>query len=244
MNRKFFLVALLLIVACLHSALAQNVVLNLGNGQSFKYNVTDVSSITFEDESESGYVDLGLPSGTLWATMNVGAEKSEDYGYYFVWGETETKEAYGDMNYKYCQGTNRSFTKYCVSSEFGTVDNKTELEPEDDAATVNWGDGWQMPSAEQQAELLDINYTYSMWTTVNGVAGYRITSRVNGNSIFLPSAGCYDGSMHLIKIGSYLSRSLQEKLSLCYILFFKDNDQIRLRGYERSIGVCVRAVCK
>ena len=189
------------------------------------------------------WIDLGLPSGTKWATCNVGASSSEEYGDYFAWGETETKDDYFISYYKYCQGNNHSYTKYCVSSEYGTVDNKTELEPEDDAATVNWGDGWRMPSVEQQSELLDINYTYSMWTTVNGVNGYRITSKINGNSIFLPSAGAYTG-FHLIRFGKYMSRSLQTENNICHVLFFLDNEKIKISDNERSTGMSVRAVCK
>ena len=146
-------------------------------------------SNTTDNKDTHEYVDLGLPSGTLWATCNVGASKPEEYGDYFAWGETEPKTNYSWETYKYCKGTNNTMTKYCTRSSYGTVDNKTELEPSDDAATVNWGSEWQMPSSEQCAELSNYRYTTTTWTTLNGVEGARITSKSNGNSIFLPAAG-------------------------------------------------------
>ena len=139
------------------------------------------------------YVDLGLPSGTLWATCNVGASCPEDYGDYFAWGETEGykygKKRFSWSNYKWCQGTETTMTKYCTHSDYGTVDNITELQSSDDAATVNWGSGWQMPNFEQLMELFHSNNTTAEYTTVNGVKCYKVTSKANGKSIFLSAAG-------------------------------------------------------
>lgn len=160
-----------------------------------------------QDESEL-YVDLGLPSGTLWATMNVGATSPEDYGDYFAWGETEGydsgKTTFNWSTYKWCKGSQGTITKY---SDY--TDNKTELEPEDDAAYVNWGSGWRMPSEAQYDELINSSYTTTEWTTMNGVNGRKITSKTNGNSIFLPAAGyrvtlLYDAGSS----GGYWSRTL------------------------------------
>jgi hypothetical protein len=134
------------------------------------------------------YVDLGLPSGTLWATCNVGATCPEEYGDYFAWGETVPKDVYSWSTYKWCNGTPMTLTKYCTSSSLGTVDDKTELEPEDDAATVNWGEPWCIPSREQQYEL--VNQCTWTWTTHNGVNGQLVTGP-NGNTIFLPAAGLH-----------------------------------------------------
>ena len=132
------------------------------------------------------YVDLGLPSGTLWATCNVGANAPEEYGDYFAWGETEPKDVYSWSNYKWCNGSHNTLTKYCTESDYGTVDNKVELDPEDDAAYVNWGENWRMPTLDQQTELrTECTWT---WTTQNGVNGYLVTGP-NGNSLFLPAAG-------------------------------------------------------
>ena len=140
------------------------------------------------------YVDLGLPSGTKWATMNVGADSPEDYGDYFAWGETTTKSTYNWSTYKWCNDSYNTMTKYCTSSSYGTVDNKTILDLSDDAAYVNWGSSWRMPTKAEYDELINTSYTTWTWTTQNGVKGYKVTSKTNGNSIFLPAAGCRDNS--------------------------------------------------
>lgn len=137
------------------------------------------------------YVDLGLPWGTLWATCNVGANTPEEYGDYFAWGETEQKDTYDWITYKYCNRSYNQLTKYCNRSEYGYngfTDNLTVLQPSDDAATANWGNGWCMPTKEQWEELYQ--NTNSTWTTQNGVSG-RLFVGSNGNSIFLPAAGWY-----------------------------------------------------
>ena len=141
------------------------------------------------------YVDLGLPSGTLWATCNVGANSPEGYGNYYACGETETKSTYIWSNYKYCNGTERTLTKYCTNSNYGYNgynNGPTELEAEDDAATANWDSNWQTPSKAQLQELYNSSYTTTEWTTLKGVNGRMITSKSNDNSIFLPAAGIYD----------------------------------------------------
>ena len=157
------------------------------------------------------FVNLGLPSGTLWATCNIGANSPEEYGDYFAWGETKTKANFYADNYQYFEGTNYWITKYCTNSSFGDVDNKTELEPMDDAATANWGSDWQMPSGEQFEELIDTNYTTTEWTALNGVNGRLVTSKVNGDSIFLPAGGYFNWYFREIgSFGHYWSRSLYE----------------------------------
>ncbi len=161
------------------------------------------------EDGDYEYVDLGLPSGTLWATMNVGADSPEDYGDYFAWGETEPKDYYNWSNYKWCNGTYNSITKYCNNDKFGVVDNKTELDLDDDAAYVNMGPGWRMPSTEQIQELID--NCNSKWTTRNDVEGVLLTSKKNGASLFLPAAGLGEGSSEYNLEGThgyYSSRSL------------------------------------
>ena len=96
------------------------------------------------------YVDLGLPSGLKWATCNVGASSPEVYGGYYAWGETEEKSSYSWSTYKWCNGSYDTMTKYCTSSSYGTVDNKTTLDPQDDVAHVKWGGRWRMPTLEEQ----------------------------------------------------------------------------------------------
>lgn len=171
------------------------------------------------DPGNHAWVDLGLPSGTLWATCNIGAKNPQDYGDYFAWGETEGyksgKRSFLWSTYKYCEGSDHTMIKYCTQSSFGYngfTDNLTELLPEDDAATANWGNAWQMPSLAQYVELINSSYTTTVWTTVSGIKGRKITSKSNGNSIFLPATG-YRGGTSLYEVGivgSYWSRTLAE----------------------------------
>ena len=160
------------------------------------------------------YVDLRLPSGTLWATCNVGATTPEDYGDYFAWGETTSKTTYNWSTYQYCNGGDgwNTLTKYCSSTTYGYngfTDNLTVLQAGDDAATANWGIGWSMPTREQWQELVD--NTNNKWTTQNGVNGRLFTAR-NGKTLFLPAAGNYiDNEIDLAgSCGCYWSSSLTE----------------------------------
>jgi len=221
MKRNSILAVLLLLLAGLQTAMAQKMVVTTTDNQVVKYDVNKVKHVTFEEEAPIEtieYVDLGLPSGTLWATCNVGASKPEEYGDYFAWGEIETKSDYSWSTCKYCKGSSLTLTKYCTLSNYGYngfTDNLTELQPEDDAATANWGSGWQMPSLDQIKELYNSIYTTTEWTQVNGVNGRKITSKSNGNSVFLPATGYrYDTSLIDAGRGSrYWSRSLDAKNS-------------------------------
>lgn len=195
-------------------------------------------------ENGHEYVDLGL--SVKWATCNVGATSPEEYGDYFAWGETKPKTTYDLITYKYCNGSYETMTKYCTSSTYGTVDNKTTLELEDDAARVNWGGKWRMPTKAEQDELRDTSNCTWTWTTQNGVKGYKVTSKVNGNSIFLPAAG-YRYDDYLINAGSngsYWSSSLNTSGSgnAYYLLFGTVN--VDWIGYDRCDGLSVRPVCE
>lgn len=132
-------------------------------------------------------VDLGLPSGLKWAECNLGAVSPEDAGDYYAWGEVQTSDYYYWTNYKWCQGTMDSFTKYCTNPSYGTVDNKTVLDSEDDAAHVKLGGNWRMPSFEDIQELVE-NCSPEL-VSICGVKGVKMTSKINGNSIFLPAGG-------------------------------------------------------
>ena len=163
------------------------------------------------DANGHEYVDLGLPSGTLWATCNIGATKPEEYGDYYAWGETSTKNVYNWTTYKYANGKYDKLTKYCNGSDYGNngfTDNLTELQRGDDPATANWGSGWQTPSYEQWKELLA--NTTNEWTTQNGVKGRLFTSKKNGKSLFLPAAGgrWFDELYFVGSVGIYWSSSL------------------------------------
>ena len=159
--------------------------------------VNQMPTLEVASEPEHAYVDLGLPSGLLWATCNVGANAPEEYGDYFAWGETTPKDTYNWGTYQYCNGSSSTLTKYCNNSSFGYngfTDDLTTLLPEDDAATANWGSGWRMPTKAEFEELY--NNTTVTWTQQNGVNG-RLFTASNGNSLFLPAAGYrYGGSLY------------------------------------------------
>ena len=191
------------------------------------------------------WVDLGLPSGTLWATCNVGANAPEEYGDYFAWGETEPKDVYNWSTYKWCNGSNNTMTKYCCNSSYGYngfVDNKTELDPEDDAAYINWGTSWRMPSIVQWQELYG-NCTIQ-WTQKNGVNGQLVTGP-NGNVLFLPAAGGrLDDSLNdAHSFGNYWSRTLDSSTSNeTYIRYFESGDWSSDYPGSRCHGYTIRAV--
>ena len=189
------------------------------------------------------YVDLGLPSGTLWATCNVGADTPEDYGDYFAWGETQPKSTYDWNTYQYCMGSNTTLTKYCQISDYGYngfTDGLTTLEPSDDAATANWGADWRTPTYSECMELY--NYTTHTWTTQNGVNG-RLFTASNGNSLFLPAAGMsFNGPINNGSRGCYWARHVNSTVpSTAWYLYFLSSDCYR-STQSRDYGCSVRPV--
>jgi hypothetical protein len=151
-----------------------------------------------EGQLVSEAVDLGL--SVKWASFNLGATKPEEYGNYYAWGETSTKDYFGADNYKfYPNGNTYTVSKYIVPNEngynaWGTPDYNNVLDLEDDAASVNLGEGWRIPSMDDFQELLD----NCSWTPYefNGVAGYLVKSTINGyqdKSIFLPADESMNG---------------------------------------------------
>jgi len=183
------------------------------------------------------YVDLGLPSGTLWATCNVGAGTPEAYGYYFAWGETEPKTFYDVVSYKYYDYDGRVWTKYTSS------DNLDVLEAIDDAAIVNWGSMWHTPTKEQWDELLA--FTTHQWTEQNGVGGYVFVS--GEASLFLPAAGYRYGDElgDAGSGGSYWSGSLFTDVPNDAWGFYFNSENFGLYNYDcyRYYGFTVRPVC-
>ena len=194
------------------------------------------------------YIDLGLPSGTMWATCNVGADNPEDYGDYFAWGETQSKATYTESNYVYSHGSYNQLTKYCSQSNFGIdgfTDDLTTLQSDDDAATANWGEGWSTPTNKQWVELL--TKCSRSWTTINGVKGCLFTGR-NGNTIFLPAASSRneEDSRGVGDDGSYWSSSLNKGFpeyakGFKFIISFDDCDLYD--DLSRCSGRSIRPVC-
>ena len=190
-----------------------------------------------------GYIDLGLPSGTLWATSNVGASKPSDYGLYFQWGDTSgyTADQVGKdkqftwNDYKFSiDGNSSNFSKYTTTG--------ATLDLEDDAAHTNMGGSWHMPTPEQYQELID--NTTSEWTTQDGVNGRLFTSKNNGKSIFIPAAGyAWGGSVRIRGDDGSVWSSMLSASNVRYgqSLDF-DSDYVGLDGNDRNGGLSVRGV--
>lgn len=185
-------------------------------------------------------VDLGL--SVRWANCNVGADSPEEYGGYYAWGEIKEKDCYEWSTYKWCNGSSDTMTKYCTNSSYGTVDNKTVLDPADDVAHVEWGGNWRMPTVNEIDEL--INKCTWEYTTVNGVTVQKVTGP-NGNSIFLPAAGYRFGTEVYGRgsYGDYWSGTLDEGFSYnACDLYFVGGDWNDWDYLNRSYGFSVRPV--
>lgn len=191
--------------------------------------------------NQPNYIDLGL--SVLWADRNIGANSPTAYGYYFAWGETKPKKTYSWDNYKYCQdGDYEKLTKYCTKNNYGNVDNKVVLAPEDDAAVQNLGNGWRMPTVEEYKELV-ANCDWK-WTEKDGVNGCELTSKKNGNTIFFPAAGeMWPTLSSAGSDGFYWSSSLGTDYPYsARDLYFRSGDAYPDHGYARFGGFPVRAV--
>ena len=194
-----------------------------------------------EESSENGcfhngheYVDLGLPSGTKWATCNVGATEPWEYGGYYAWGETEEKDNYDWSTYKWCNGSYDTMTKYCIDSDYGTVDNKTILDLEDDVAHVKWGGSWRMPTIEEYEELGRL--CTLVWCSVNNVFGCKVIGP-NGNNVFFPAAG------NVVVGWLNTLYNKEEDYAYCIELEFAESE-LGYDAYYREMGLSVRPVCK
>lgn len=283
--KKFTLLLISLLVVSLFAIAQKKLCVHKLDGTRIEVLASEVSYIDFEDVAtdpdddpvvlpvkpddgtdSSGvanghdWVDLGLPSGTKWATMNVGADSPKDYGDYFAWGETSRKSTYNWSTYKWMNDGMSSWidvNKYTFAdrqtdavwyNEYGEFigDGKITLDLTDDAAYVNWGSSWRMPTKAEQDELRNSSYTTWIWTTHTGVKGYKVTSKINGNSIFLPAAGFLkDSSRNNAGFyGGYWSSSLGGEYSdQAYELYFGSGN-FDSDGYPRLCGLSVRAVLR
>ena len=204
--------------------------------------------VSFTTESEDpNWVDLGLPSGLLWATHNVGANSPEDFGYYYAWGETQPKSFYEWNTYGYCCNSScNSLTKYCNSSNYGCngySDNLTILQLGDDAAFANCGGDVRTPTKEEWQEL--IGNCASCSTTLNGVPGIRFVGP-NGNILFLPAAGeRWDSEFYGVGISCSYRSSTLSTVYPCHAYVFLCDPEIGAFGLgtcERCGGFPVRPV--
>ena len=182
-------------------------------------------TVTVIDANGHEYVDLGLSSGTLWATCNVGATSPEEYGNYYAWGETTTKSSY-------------------TSSNYGYSSNPTTLPVDRDAARANWGGSWVMPTVADFKELY--NECTWTWTTMNGKNGYKVSSKKNSSYIFLPAAGYFGSSLFYAgSYGYYWSSSLSTSSSSnAYELLFDSGYVDPSGSSSRYIGRSVRPVLR
>ena len=188
----------------------------------------------------SDAIDLGL--SVKWAAANFGAVNPEDYGYYYAWGETETKDNYSQSTYKWFTGTLTAYSKYNTDPDYGPADNKTELDFSDDVVNLILGGKWRMPCDSEWKELLE-NCTWT-WTQSNGVNGYLVTSKKNDASIFLPAAGYRekDEWKDVSSYGRYWSTSLFKDFSdYAWDMSFNADDAF-MNHHNRFLGYTIRPV--
>jgi len=218
-------------------------------GQDIVYDVDSVAEVYFVDKcgtTISGsvgkytYVDLGLKSGLMWATYNVGATSTSERGDFFAWGETESKKTFTWDNYKWTEDNGSAFTKYSMPY-VGEL-----LESEDDAAFVNWGEGWRMPTDEELIEL--VNSCEWEWVEDfcgTGIPGSLGTSLVNSHTIFMPANGTVDnkGSFKFNERCDFWAKTRDpQHVRGGYFLHFNSKDQDLYDYGGRYVGRSIRAV--
>lgn len=193
---RIFFLSFLLQVALVATAQDRTLTIHQADGTVTSLTASALDSIIFEPAPVvHEYVDLGLPSGTLWATCNVGAATEADPGEYYAWGEVQTKTGYLSdwSDYLWFDSDQKLITKYCADQTYGIYDGILFLQPEDDAASVLWGAEWKTPTYEEFMELSNrATWTYEQRTTSDGktIQGAKVTGP-NNNSIFLPAAGYF-----------------------------------------------------
>lgn len=215
-----------------------------------------IQIITGADNKEYEVVDLGLPSGNLWAKCNMGATSPEQTGSRYAWGEVEVKESYSWKNYRWADGSDLDINKYCTDRTVGTVDNKTKLDIEDEVTLSVMGEGWRIPTEDDFRELLTTRNCTAKWCKLNGVGGYLFTSTRKGyedNSIFLPLAGMQDNTTIRFesKYGWYWcnalyydtqNRKYNTKEANALLLQHDDIDNHYMQSRPRSVGLPIRAI--
>lgn len=207
------------------------------------------------------YVDMGLPSRTLWATYNVGSTMPHEYGEYYAWGETTPKDMYTEETYKYFQGYSESgahhyaqFSKYVWYDQHGKPDYKMTLDSEDDAATFNWGPQWQMPSAEQYRELSNYCVWYRKDLIINNktIVGFVGESKINGYKIYIPYSDMKYSTYPMDYMSAwYWTRDLSGDTGgsgsdyyAWYMTIKTQNNLMEVQDTRRYQGLTVRPVVK
>ena len=195
------------------------------NDSIIKRNTKDFRTIA-EHTNNHDYIDLGLPSGILWATCNVGAQKAEEHGNYYAWGETTTKKNY----------TEKNSTTYRKKME------DISGNPKYDVARKEWGGSWRIPTLEEFEELR--YYCKWEWTTKHGIYGYEVISKKNGKSIFLPAS--FSSEYEDVPLGFYWTSTPDHRWGSVdsRALFLRYNGGRCIQGYaDRYSGYCVRPIC-
>lgn len=205
---------------------------------------TNTDSVAVSGQVEGyDYVDLGLESGLKWATYNVGASKVSEYGDFYAWGETQSKEVYDWSTYKWANGSYKSITKYCTNSSYGTVDDKSKLDPDDDVATVYWGSKWRMPTIDEIKELIaGCEWNYVENFNNSGLNGYIGVSNKNQHTIFFPLVDLSNGKVNF-ENGNYRSSSLGSRSNNSGA-FYMSKYGIGVEDINRTRAAVVRAVAE
>ena len=202
----------------------------------------EVKSFATDEWAGPEAVDLGL--SVKWADMNVDAYRPWERGNLYSWGELEPKESYKSNNYRFYHEGTMKLTKYCNDKIYGYeeyTDTLTTLEPEDDVAHVKWGGDWRIPSKDEFLELMDTLNCEWIYTSMNGMSGYKVQSKKNDNFIFMP-----DGSdSHGCGGGLYWANCIEPDCAAAapHLYFNNAMNRFYISTYIRDVGLTIRAVC-
>ena len=190
---------------------------------SYTQEINRIDYNNIMDTNGYEFVNLGLPSGTLWATCNVGASSPEEYGGYYAWGEIEEKESYSENNYKWY--SNSAYTKY------NSTDGKTTLDLEDDVVHVVMGGRWQLPTQAQILELENAFTDTPIIETINNKSVMKITSKYNGNVVLFPISGYKSGSsLNLDETNGYIWSNTKDTDTKCYSARIRNSNGVYWYG--------------